>query len=152
MKDPMKETPEDQSGAAESPTHSKKEDSMSILENRYSDYEVEIRDSNGRVTCAVQDGTVYRWIFGLFRRPAQKKFVIHAYEGVTADERRYIDTVAAALPSGEWNRFPAQWRPMMLTDGSAAEWQRRGVSADDPCLQLQLQLELEIMLDNAVTV
>jgi hypothetical protein len=112
--------------------------------NQYSGYSVEIRETNMAVSVGVMNGRVFRWIYDLRRDPAARKFVVLIRRGVTPGERRLASSHAENLPRGEWARFPG-WRRLMLTNGRWSFVQRRGVAADDPCIQL----ELEMLIDSS---
>jgi hypothetical protein len=121
---------------------------------KYRDYDVVVRDAQtNSVYVGVEDGQVIRWTHQVYRYADSRTFVVYVYAGVTDKERASIEAEAAALPAGEWARFPDQFwfRRKHSTSGRIFFRQTRGDRAPDPFAQLELELMIDATSDTATT-
>ncbi|MFJ3381936.1 hypothetical protein ACIPJ2_16180 [Curtobacterium sp. NPDC090217] len=113
---------------------------------KYADYDVQFRDakSNSVRVGIDENGEVIRWLFQIHRLPSEKLFVVFIYQGATASEVEEIERVCAALPNGEWARFPGRWwRSRYRSSARVFYRQTRGFQADDPFTQLELEMLID---------
>lgn len=113
---------------------------------KYADYTVQYRDAkaNSAHPGVDENGDVIRWLFQIHRVPSEKVFVVFIYQGATTAEVEQIERDCAALPNGEWSRFPDRWHRSNYRSSSRVFYrQTRGFRAPDPLAQL----ELEMMID-----
>ncbi|WP_416394194.1 MULTISPECIES: hypothetical protein [unclassified Curtobacterium] len=113
---------------------------------KYADHGVRFRDAkaNSARVGVDENGDVIRWLFQIHRVPSEKLFIVFIYQGATAAEVEQIERDCAALPNGEWARFPERWWRSHYRSSSRVFYrQTRGLRASDPLAQL----ELEMMID-----
>lgn len=113
---------------------------------KYADYAVEYRPakSNRAHASVDENGNVIRWLFQIHRIPSEKLFVVFIYDGATPAEVERISHDCAALPYGEWARFPDRWwRSQYRRTARVFYRQTRGIRADDPFTQLELEMLID---------